>query len=529
MSETKGIHPATLRECWMDETKAPNYLTLDRRFFAESPVGKPAAMRRPGGVAINPDAGILNMPNSLVVVWPLSSAFVAYQIMRQRGGRLFYTRDTVSGSTYTDQTLQDGETAAYRVYGISAQGVGTLIFEGTGTQQPRPYQAPITVAQGQTVSGNFRSLSPSVPAITVPAGVTNYRITNFRVAHAGTGISVGANSDGVISNGIGLGLHPGVANSTHGAFVSASRPAGLTVESVDFDQALFGLYVNGQSTTTVKRLIFRKWRGTNMQSLKTASVGYQKARGYAGHVFQADHCFSIPVYDVEDGECVQEYLVGLDEDAINNYVSSGIASRRGNIRRLCLWGLWPIDGTTAPSTSTGYNYGCGIITDGIQPDADDSKHGQLHIYENLILGSGNAGIGLANGNDVECDHNKIVTSGFLPDGTVNRGTNVGLYLNAYSGGDVKRTNAHDNQSMCWDRPGSNNKPNPTDYPYNNAYDFSAVGKLGNVQSNNQTYGGYDPYAAVAQFAQEGREHAAWHSSRYQAGTVLGAVTGALGS
>jgi len=474
-------------------------------------------------------AQILVNANSLTLIWPTTSAFVMYAVMRQRGGREFYLRDFVGVGTYTDQTLPDGEAANYRVFGISNSATWTLIATLGSAQQPRTYKSPVTLSQGQAITGNYASADPSVPAIIIPAGVTNYSVTNARVKHAGDGILANSGSDGLISNLIGFGVHPGVANSSHGKLINAQKPAGITVEYVDSEAASFVLYVNGQSTSSVQRIVLRKWRATGMQCLKTNANGtYQLVRGAVGHAFQADHCFSVPVYDVEDGEVLTEPGVGLIEDPINNYVSSGLSTRKYNIRRLCIFGLWPITKGADPNTDPGFNAGCGIISDGAQPDSDDSKHGNGLITQNLLLATGNAGIGVGNGNDQEVSFNKVVCSGQYPDGTVNRGTNVGIYVNAYSGGTVKRTYLHDNQSMCWDRPGSRNK-NPGDgYNYNNAYDVGGTDTVvGSGATANTTLGGMDASAAVAKYAQEVLEHNAWHAARYQAGTVIGAVSANL--
>jgi len=124
--------------------------------------------------------------------------------------------------------------------------------------------------------------------------------------------------------------------------VTALRPKGITVEYVDSDRPLFGLYVNGQSTTNVQRIIYRNWRVTDVETrITTSTTDYGTTRGYDGHTFQADHCYKVPVYDVLDGEHVQNYGRGMVADGVSNYVASGLSTRKARWQRLCLFGMWP--------------------------------------------------------------------------------------------------------------------------------------------------------------------------------------------
>jgi len=167
-----------------------------------------------------------------------------------------------------------------------------------------------------------------------------------------------------------------------------------------------------------------------------------------------------------------------------------------------------------------YNPGCLYISDGKNATADAGNHGNLVISDCVGIGGGNAVVGIANGDNIEVTRMRAFTSGLLPNGKTNRGTNVGIYVFIQDQGRVANLYMHDNDSLCIDREGTNNKPNPGDGYVNNAYDFHDGRVNGNdVTTNNRTIPGTDALT----FQAELDEHTAWHSARYQAGTVIGAI------
>jgi len=485
----------------------------------------PAPVAPPAPVIIPPRPALTVNQNSVTLSWPMNPLFVSFRIYRQRGGRTFLLVGVTRQPVFTDQRLPDGERARYQVFGVEANGKATLIFDGAGQQEARIWKdEPLAITEGKVYSGNYRSTDPKVAAVTVAPGVKGWSLLNTRLRSRGHLVSVSQGSDGLVRNVIGWGDHPGTAGTTTGNFVNAYRPAGLTVEQVDFENVTLGYYVNGGGTQDVRRLAFRRWRSFNMNSRLTSADGYLPVRGYAGHIFQADHVFYCPEYDVQDGEGIQEYGVGMVEDGISNYVSSGIPSRRFRWENLCIFGMWPFDATAHPDTPEGYNAGCGLmIGDGTAPPNATDANGYGDVMRNLTIACGNAGIGVGGGSHQDVHHNRDIASGYLPDGvTVNPGMNVGMYLSSQNGlaaGTFDQNSLRDNASMHWCLPGSKNKPDGG--AYNNAFDQSGADPArGNVAARNEWLTG------DASVAREHAEHLAWHVQNAAAGVILGAQTSA---
>jgi len=436
-------------------------------------------------------AKILQLANGLQLTWPGSPSIVRYTVWVQRGGRLFYPVAFGTGTSWTDPEVSDGETVRYQVTGVDSSGVSSLIFDLTSTQQPRTYIDPVIItAPGTYHDLNINNEDPNGQAVRVKAGVQGVNIQNLRLRTRNDAIVLEAGAAANIQNVVAWARHPLVANRAKGKFLNASKPASVIAQHVSFEGFSIGLYADGQATTVCQKLLWQYWRSRNIDCRQTTSTGYAQVKQLEGHAFQVNHCFQVKEYDILDGVAIQEYQVGLVNDAGNNYVSSGLSTRKALISRNLIDGIWPFDGTADPNTALGGQSGCAFITDG-DSDGTAAQNGNLEISYNLAVATSNYGYGIANGNGIEAHHNQGVTSGYLPDGvTVNRATNGGLYVSsAYAGtpnSTLSNANVHDNTMMCWNLIGSRNKPPGANNGYinNNAYDWSQVGQNGNVQTNN---------------------------------------------
>lgn len=431
---------------------------------------------------------VTQLANSLQLNWVGSVAFVLYVVYVQRGGRLFYPVAVGTGTTWTDGEVADGETVRYQVYGLEAGGASTLLLDLSKAQQPRTYLAPLTITAPGTYGGNYSNDDPSAAAIKVNAGVQGVNIVNARLLSRNDALYLANGSAANLQNVVGWARHPLVSGRANGKFLNGAVPASVTAQHVCMEGFSYGVYIDGQRTTNVQKILLQYWRSRNNNSKQTNATGYDLLRSVPGHAFQANSCWQVPQYDVLDGEAIQEYGVGLVEDVINNFVSSGVVGRQAQITRNAIYGMWPLDGTADPNTALGTQAGCGIITDG-DSDGTAIQNGNIRISYNLILAVANCGVGVANGNTIEVDHNQILVSGYLPDGfSVSKAANSGLYVsNAYSGtpnSTLNNANVHDNTSMDWNLIGSRNKNPGNGFINNNAYDFSQVGINGNTQTNN---------------------------------------------
>ena len=475
---------------------------------------------------------VIQMPNSLVLVWPSNTNYVSYYVQRQRAAGRYWLMASgyLLSNTWVDQALPDGVSCTYRVYGVLSNGSSTLITTLTGTQAARTWNtAGLDITAAGTYSGgNYQSLSNTVAAVRVAANIVgDVFLRNVRVRSRGDGVQLGNNTDHYIQNVIGWADHPGVANSQQGSFVHGSGPPkGVTLQGALTEGWSFGLYVNGGAGVTTQRMVMRGVRSLNMDGRQTTLTGYNQVRGGTlAHTFQADNVYQCPEMDIEYNEAIQEYGVGLTEDAFNIYMSSGTPARPYRMRYNLAYGGYPLDGTADPATAPGAASGCAFIHDGPNTTAA-TNHGYGRISYNTAIGWANASFAIAAGTNTEWAFNEGYTSGWIPNGTgvgsvTMRACNVGMYMApqyTVTAGSFNNHNAHDNAILHMERPGSRNQPTNT---YNNTYDFSGQGTTqGNVTTpNNVNAGGADQ-----DLSRETTEYMAWWLRASQAGAPLGVVT-----
>lgn len=496
------------------------------------PVVRPYPISSTGsGLSTALTPAVIQMPNSLALVWPSSAVYVSYYVQRRRAvGRYWLMASGyILSNTWVDQSLPDGITSDYRVFGVAANGVATLIATLTGTQAARTWNTAgldITVA-GTYSGGNFQSLVNTAAAIRVsPNIVGDVFIRNVRVRSRGDGIRLGSGTDHYINNVIGFGDHPGVAASQQGSFCIGQTPKGVTLQGALTEGWSFSLLVNGGASTLVQRMVMRGVRAMNMDARQTTAGGYNQVRGGTlAHTFQADNVYKCPEMDIEYNEAIQEYGVGVTEDAFNVYMSSGTAARPYRMRYNLAYGGFPLDGTADPATALGAASGCAFIHDGPNT-TDPTNHGFGRVNYNTAIGWANASFALAAGQNMEWDRNEGYTSGWIPNGTgvgsvTMRACNVGMYMaNQYplTAGSFDNLNAHDNSMMHVERPLSANQPGGG--TYNNTYSFTGAGTRGNVA----TVGNVNAAGADQDLSRETTEYMNWWLRASQAGAPMGVTT-----
>ncbi len=436
-----------------------------------------AATSGAGGAAAAP---LANDGDKFIVTYPPYSPgpvseYRLYSMRNAADPARVMVASTESGLSMVDPFVYDGVHAYYRVYAV-VNGMEQLVLSVDGVQPDRTWSAPLTITAPGTYSGNWRSSDPATAAVTIAQGVTGVIIESSRVASASDGIRANAGGSGVEVRGTrGWGLHPMKKDSAHGTFLAAYQPVSVIVEHNYAETWLFDVYVNGDATKAAQVVRVRYNRMRNLQGRATNADGTYQALRYstAAHAVQLNHVYACPGTEIAWNEMSQEPNIGVGEDIVNHYISSGTPASHATIHDNAIYGGFAISpGDTTPGGLGSYA-GCGIISDG--PETGDiTQHGYLDIYNNIVISTTNAGIGLANGSNVDVHDNRAISAGVLEDGTKIWASNVGIYVDEQGGhtnGHYQNNKATNNYAGWLRAPGT--QSNAGANAYNNTYDFAS--------------------------------------------------------
>ena len=121
------------------------------------------------------------------------------------------------------------------------------------------------------------------------------------------------------------------------------------------------------------------------------------------------------------------------EDNISLYETSGRPGRPLRVHDNCIVGAYTIDPSRRDATHDGWRedwgYSGGGIMLGDGPGKSlDTASGYIDAVDNVVLSTGNYGIGVAGGHDIRVDGNRVLGCGRLADGRPVLTQNVGIYV-----------------------------------------------------------------------------------------------------
>ena len=360
-------------------------------------------------------------------------------------------------------------TASYQ-----GQTASATISSSIGSVQ---WSGPLTITQGGTYSGNWKSTSPTTPAVTVattaPVLIQNSYLTGpsdlIAAPYYGNNITV--------KNVIGIGVNPNVLGQANGLFVNVISPSLLDVENCYFESVLFGVYVRGyggnfDGTQTITIL---NNRGRNILGLESnGNNGYLtgETNWQWAHAIQLSEINSVPGITIAWNEIVNYPNQSLVNENINMYDSGGTSSSPAEFHDNYIQGAYPYN----PPVDA-YNGG-GYVTDGSGSDTVATASAFNSVYNNQIVGTVNMAIEFSSGHDNVAYNNRAVSSGLLADGAKIPAQNVGLAIDDIYGnienGSMYNNNMYSNTVgwMCWaPRCAANGYRNDEYFP-NDSSDYS---------------------------------------------------------
>jgi hypothetical protein len=413
----------------------------------------------------------------------------------------------VSGSATGNVAI----TASYQ-----GQTASTTISSSMGNIQ---WSGPLTITQGGTYSGNWKSTDPNTPAVTVattaPVIIQNSYVTgpNDLIDDPIYGNNL------TVKNVIGLGVNPNVKGQANGLFVDAQNPILLDVENCYFENVRFGVYVRGYGGNRdgIQTVTILNNRGRNMVGLESdGNNGYLpgETNWQWAHAIQFSAMASVPGIRIAWNEIINYPYQSLVNENVNMFDSGGTSSSPAEFHDNYIQGAYAYN----PVTDT-YNGG-GFVTDGSKFDTVASASAYHNVYNNQIVGTVNMGIEFSTGHDNVAWNNTVIASGLLPNGTQIPSQNVGIVIyDVY--GNIKSGSMYNNDMygntvgwMCWAaRCAWDGYRNDEYFPDNNSY-----------YSTNQSIS-----ANPISLQVEDSEYATWLAKISSNGMVVGPVAPANAS
>ena len=289
------------------------------------------------------------------------------------------------------------------------------------------WSSPIVITQGGTYSGNWQSLDPNTPAVTIatsqPVTITNSNIQSM----SGLIITSVSGANITVTNTTGWALNPNVAGQSPGRFLDAENFVNVDVEHntmIGTAGIELGFYQgNGTSSQTVKVLYNQAQNIDGRWS--NGSGGYETGPDQNDLVqfCQFNACHNMSGVEVAWNQVINQPGQSRVEDNISVFQSSGTAASPLLIHDNYIQGAYP----ALPASDASFTGGGIMLSDGFTHSAATDT-GFVHAYNNVVIGTSNYGMAISSGHDDTIYNNIIVSSGLLANGTQIASDNIGIYI-----------------------------------------------------------------------------------------------------
>jgi Chitobiase/beta-hexosaminidase C-terminal domain/Bacterial Ig-like domain (group 2) len=318
------------------------------------------------------------------------------------------------------------------------------------------WSGPVVITEAGTYSGNWQSVDPRTPAVTVataaPVIIENSHIRSV----AGLIEASVAGTDLTVRNSIGVAVNPAAKGLPNGIFLDASSPARLDVENNYIENARSGVLVHGYSGARDgnQTIVIRANRARNFNGLLSdGNGGYLPGEGPTrslSYFVELDSVQSVPGIDIGWNEVINYPGHSLVGDIIDIYRSGGTPNGPLEIHDTYIQGAYPYQ-----AAQDAYEGG-GIKTDGNSDDTAQSASAFNSIHNNQVVGTVSYGIAFGAGHDNIASNNRVISSGLLADGTKIAAQHVGMVSEDIRGANQAHSSTYNNTMrdnligwMCW--------------------------------------------------------------------------------
>ncbi|WP_226342515.1 hypothetical protein [Deinococcus sp. AJ005] len=342
-----------------------------------------------------------------------------------------------------------------------------LIVSPVGEAQTIKYDKPIVIRKGGTYRGNWQSLDPKVPAVTV-ATSQKVIIEKSNIQSKGTLIYTAFTSANLtVRNTRGVALNPDRPLKEYrypGRFLSAEEFKNIVLENNEMI-GTSGIYLRaykGQAKLGETIKILRN-KALNIDGRYSMGKGQYSDKEYRLVQFvQFNAVRKISGAEIAWNQVINEPGKSRPEENINMYLSSGVPSSRIKIHDNYIQGAYAVNPRVSTYAGGGINAG-----DGSAKTVAEAA-GHILVYRNEVVATSNNGIAVSAGHDIEVYNNRIIASGYLPSGAPIPAQNVGLYVWDARGDKARKTffniTVRDNL-VAWGNPlKGRDIQNPTWFP-----------------------------------------------------------------
>ncbi len=398
----------------------------------------------------------------------------------------------------------------------------TLFFSLPAHAEAIVFQPPLVVDQtyinknGNVITGNYQgTLSQAAITIKTPASVI---IANSMLQGPGDmiqALNVPANI--TVKNTIGIGTNPNTPNVQKGMFLHVNSFANINMQNNNIVGLRIGFYCSSYAgnKTSSNTLVIDKNVFTNVDARPSLGPGLYATTGqYNGQAVHTCNMFGVPGIEIGWNQVMNTANQSSTGALIEVNESSGTSASPMLIHDNFISGAFP----TFPGKDL-YAFG-GILINGEPSDTAATASSFINITNNIVVATANYGITIGAGHNITAANNRVVSSGFLPNGTTFYP--MSNYGNAF--GAVNSNLYKQASSVFFNNSVTNNvlgliKNNGSNAPIRS--DWSLPGQAGAVAGNTN----YIPNdnADPTVYA-ESQEFANWHQALKLSKITIGTAT-----
>jgi hypothetical protein len=280
------------------------------------------------------------------------------------------------------------------------------------------YQRPIIVDKayikkhGNVITGNYAGTATQA-AITIIVS-DNVTITNSNLTGPYDLIQAMIKPANItVTNTTGIGTNPGPRGAVKGIFLHVNTFKNINMQNNIIQGMRLGFFCDGYAgnNTIDESLTINKNIFANIDARPSDGKGaYETTGQYNGQAIHLGNITHVPGMEIAWNEVMNTPFQSSTGALIELNETSGTAGSPLLIHDNYIEGAFP----SYPGKDL-YGFG-GILVNGRPSDTAGIVSSHVHIRKNYVVATANYGISIAAGHDITVNENRVVSSGYLPNG-----------------------------------------------------------------------------------------------------------------